>query len=241
MICACGIYFFLFFIFAGVWYNKNKNMRKIAVSIFIALCAVLPVFAGEDEESPFEYNLRWYKNDFKWWNIWHNEFYKNLGKDARRDEYNAGQVVDIINKIKRWVLPEKAELFDEYIGFYEMLKEEVSRGDLKRPEIRSTAALLKQKGKEFASKFNYKNMNPEEWINREIMDKSSFEKVDTAPLITPYAKKTGFRYAAHRFGRVFHKLSCEIAEDIKESDRVYFKTKRRALSTNRKPCRECKP
>jgi hypothetical protein len=216
-------------------------MKKIYFFVLILAVTFSAYGAEEKPETPFEYNLRWYKNDFKWWNVWHKEFYKSLGKDRANDAYNAGQVINSIKKLRRWVVPQKAGLFESFIEFYETIKEKVKKDNLRRPAIRKIKTSLKGKRKEFTAEFHFKNIKPEEWIRIDIVDKSAFEKVETMSLISPYQEKSGYRYIAHRYGRIFHKSSCDIAEDIKENDRIYFKTKRRAFSTNRKSCRECKP
>ena len=220
-------------------------MKKLS---FLILGLILGVsfwaLAAEKEEkpeSPFEYNLRWYRNDFKWWSIWHDELSGNLGKDEARDKFNAGQVLNSINRLKKWVLPEKATLFDKYIDFYEKVKDAVGAGTLKRQKIKALQSELKGMEKEFIANFHYNKIKPQEWIMNEIVDKSIFEKMETKPVVTSSPAKSGYRYVAHRYGKVFHKLNCEVAEDIKEGDRLYYKTKRQALSTGRKPCRNCKP
>ena len=226
-------------------YSSVQEFMNRVANIFILFIFLMSInfsVYGEEAEAPFEYNSRWYRNDFNWWNIWQKEFYKNLGKNIAKDVYNAGQVIESINRLKRWVLPEKAELFEGFIEFYGEVKEEVEKGNLRRPGIKSIQSRLKRKAKEFITKFHYKNINPEEWICNQIKDKSLSEKVEIMPVPIISAKeKTGYRYIAHRNGRIFHKRNCEEVKRIKEGDRIYFKTKRRALSTRCKPCRECKP
>lgn len=218
-------------------------MKRFCLFVFI-FCITFSASAAERkaDETPFEYNFRWYQNDFKWWNVWHKELYEGLGKYKPKDVYNAGQVISSINRLKNWVLPEKLGLFEDYTEFYEMINGEVEKGNLRKPEIRAIQSLLKEKEKKFIAELHYKKINPEEWISKEIKDKSLSQKVEITTMpITSAKEKTGYRYVAHRNGKVFHKLNCEAAEDIKEIDRVYFKTKRKALSTIRKPCRQCKP
>lgn len=229
--------------------TKREFMNRVAKSkdgflqIFFVffLSITFLAYGAEKEETPFEYNCRWYRNDFKWWDTWHKEFYGNLGEKRVKDSYNAKQVIESINRLKRWVLPEKAPLFGSFIEFYEMVKEEVEKGNLRKPDIKKIKGLLKEKRKEFIAEFHYKNIKPEDWISKEIVDKSSFENVEIAPMLVTPGEKSDYRYVAHRYGKVFHKRTCETVKNMKESDKVYFKTKRRALSTNRKPCPNCKP
>jgi len=215
-------------------------MKRISFIIFLLSITVL-AFGEEKEETAFQYNCRWYRNDFKWWNTWHKELYGDLGKKKSKDSYNAKHLIDSINRLKRWVIPEKAHLFEDFIECYGAIKEEVEKGNLRKYDISRIKHLLKVKRKEFITQFHYKNIKPGEWISKEVVDKSSFEKVETAPMFIKSKEKSGYRYVAHRYARVFHRRSCTVAKDMNESDKIYFKTKRRALSTNRKPCRECKP
>ena len=215
-------------------------MKKLCFVIFLLGFTFLACGA-EKKETPFEYNCRWYRNDFKWWNTWHKELYGNLGNKKSKDSYNAKQVIGSVNRLKRWVLPEKAGLFEEFIEFYGTIEEEVRKGNLRKYDIGRIKHSLKWKKKDFAEIFHYKNLKPVEWITKEIVDTSSFEKIDVSPMFITSKEKFGYRYIAHIQGNVFHKRTCETAKDMKESDKVYFKTKRRALSTNRKPCRNCKP
>lgn len=213
------------------------------IRVYLLIFILGVTFTGytSEEETPFEYNFRWYKNDFKWWNIWYKELYGNLGKDTARDRYNAEQVIASINRLKKWVVSDKVALFDKYEEFYKSIKQRIEKGTLKRPEIRNIKSILKENSKEFIARFHYKNIEPEKWISREIRDTSPFEKIEIAPPLTKSKERKGYRYIAHRYGKVFHKKNCKIVEDIKESDRVYFKTKREALSSNRRPCRQCRP
>lgn len=199
-----------------------------------------PASGSQGQESPFEYNCRWYQNDFKWWDIWHEELYENFGKNETKDIYNAGKVIESVERLMKWVLPDKSGQFEEFLDFYDTVKGEVEKGNLRRYEIRTIQKLLKDRRKEFIKKFLWKNIKADEWIRSDLLDKSVFEKVETVPSL-PEARKTGARYVAHQYGKIFHKLNCDKVKDIKESDRIYFKTKRRGLSMGFKPCRDCKP
>ena len=221
-------------------FMNRGAMGKLYFFIFLLGITVL-AFGEEKEETPFQYNCRWYRNDFKWWDTWHKELYGDLGKKRTKDSYNAKHLIDSIKRLKRWVLPEKAGLFESFIEFYGTIKKEIEKGNLRKYDINRIKHSLKAKRKEFVTQFHYKNLKPGEWISKEVVDKSTFEKIETAPMFITSKEKSKHRYVAHRYGRAFHKRSCDIVKDMKESDKIYFKTKRRVLSTNRKRCRECKP
>lgn len=216
--------------------------RPIIFLFFIFLAsAILAAEKEEKAETPFEYNLRWYRNDFKWWSIWHEEFKGNLGKENSKDKFNITQVLNSIERLKKWVRQEKAGLFEPYLDLYLKIKDRVEAGQLTKPEIKVLQNELKGIEKQVKARFHYKNIKPAEWIREELVDKSVWEKVESGLVVAESVQKSGYRYTAHRYGRVFHKLNCETARQIKESDRFYYKTKRKAFSTGRKACRSCKP
>lgn len=48
-------------------------------------------------------------------------------------------------------------------------------------------------------------------------------------------------YAASRNSKIFHLLSCRSVKSIAEENKVYFRTLKEALESDRRPCKVCKP
>jgi micrococcal nuclease len=55
------------------------------------------------------------------------------------------------------------------------------------------------------------------------------------------AAEGDYKYVASRNSKIFHLLSCRSVERIAEENRVYFRTLKEALESNRRPCKVCRP
>lgn len=52
---------------------------------------------------------------------------------------------------------------------------------------------------------------------------------------------TTYKYIGNKKTKVYHKINCRYVKLIKNSNRVYFKTKLQAQKAGYRPCKVCKP
>jgi len=71
--------------------------------------------------------------------------------------------------------------------------------------------------------------------------KSTAKKTSKRTTKKRATKKQAEKYAAVKGGKTFHQLSCSILLRQDSKKYVYFKTRQKALSSGRRPCRVCNP
>jgi methylphosphotriester-DNA--protein-cysteine methyltransferase len=57
----------------------------------------------------------------------------------------------------------------------------------------------------------------------------------------PEPEPEEYEYIASKNSEVFHRISCSYVDSIKESNKIFFRTRQEAINSGRRPCKRCKP
>lgn len=64
---------------------------------------------------------------------------------------------------------------------------------------------------------------------------------EPGPIYTNEQPSKEYKFVSSKLSKIFHTLSCPIAKNIKEENKIYYSTTEEAISAGKKPCKKCNP